>query len=265
MERKSASFYKQTKVRQTKSVDEMLILALVRREREMMPRLGSRKLLVRIRPHLEDAHVKIGRDKFIKLLKRNNLLVPKIKAFTPKTTKFDCSLKVARNLIAEIVVRHVNQVWVADITYIRLNGGFIYLCLIMDKYSRKIIGWHAGDSLETSGVLKALDMALKTLRTADPKPIHHSDRGCQYASHLYREKLEAAGLLCSMTEELHCYENAHAERLNGILKYEFGLGCTFKNMEQACKAIRQAIDVYNLCRPHENLDYKTPQEVYGAA
>ena len=260
-----ASFYKQTKQRQAKAVDEKLILELVRRERAMMPRLGSRKLLWQIRPDLEDAGLKLGRGKLIKILKRNNMLVPKIKAFTPKTTKFDSSLEVAHNLIKEIEVTCVNQVWVADITYIRLANGFIYLCLIMDKYSRKIIGWHAGNTLETSGVLKALDMALGTLRPGDPKPIHHSDRGSQYASHLFQDRLKSAGLKCSMTEELHCYENAHAERLNGILKYEFGLGCTFENKEQACKATSQAIEIYNLCRPHESLGYKTPQQVYSAA
>jgi len=260
-----AGFYKQTRQRRARAVDEDFVLGLVRQEREMMPRLGSRKLLVRIRPALEDACVAIGRDRLMKLLDRNGLLVPTIKAFTPKTTRFDCSLEIARNLVSGIEVGSVNQVWVADITYIRLDDGFVYLCLIMDKYSRKIVGWHAGDTLETSGALKALDMALGTLPAGAASPIHHSDRGCQYASHLYREKLGKAGIACSMTEKLHCYENASAERLNGILKYEFGLGCQFRDKEQACKAIRQAIDIYNFCRPHMSLNYKTPQEVYAAA
>lgn len=258
-------FYKQRKAREAQSIDEAIILDLVKRERQLMPRLGARKLMVRLRWGLEDAGIKIGRDRFLKLLKRNDLLVPKLKAFSPKTTYFDPALRISLNLVGNLTVEHVNQVWVADITYIRIQGGFCYLCLIMDKYSRKIVGWHVGETLETTDTLVALEMAVKTLVPGELLPIHHSDRGSQYASRRYRKALTTAGLVSSMTEVLHCYENAHAERLNGILKYEFGLDCTFTNIEQARKATKQAVAVYNSCRPHESLGYKTPQEMYEAA
>ena len=260
-----AGFYKQRTARTAQSIDEAIIVDLVERERQLMPRLGGRKLLVRLCKDFDEADVEIGRDRFFKLLGRNSLLVPKLKAFSPKTTYFDPSLRVALNLVGSLKVEHVNQVWVADITYIRLQTGFCYLCLIMDRYSRKIVGWHIGETLETTDTLEALAMAVRTLTRGDILPIHHSDRGSQYASHRYRKALSDAGLTPSMTEVLHCYENAHAERLNGILKYEFGLYCTFANIEQARKATRQAVDVYNSCRPHESLGYKTPQEIYEAA
>lgn len=265
LDKARAGFYTQRTKRKKQHVDCLIILDLVKRQREIMPRLGARKLLVRIRPQLEELGIKIGRDRFFKLLRDNDLLVPKLKVFAPKTTYFDSSLRIALNLVSDLELEHVNQVWVADITYIRLTGGFCYLCLIMDKFSRKVVGWHVGETLSATDTLVALDMAIKTLAPGGLLPIHHSDRGSQYASRKYYEALAAAGLIPSMTEVLHCYENAHAERLNGILKHEFGLGCTFADIKQARKATRQAVDVYNSCRPHESLGYKTPQEVYEAA
>lgn len=265
LDKTRTGFYKQRTVREKQYVDQSIVLDLVSRERELMPRLGGIKLFVRIQPELKRQGIKIGRDKLFKLLREHGLLVPRIKAFTPKTTKFDPSLKISTNLICDSWVSYVNQVWVADITYLRLSGGFCYLSLIMDRYSRKVVGWHVAETLKTADTLVALEMALQTLTPDSFHPIHHSDRGCQYASHDYYNALIEAGLKPSMTEELHCYENAHAERLNGILKDEFSLGCTFQTIEQARKATEQAITVYNNCRPHGSLGYKTPQAVYEAA
>jgi transposase InsO family protein len=139
---------------------------------------------------------------------------------------------VFHNLVKGMEVVSPNQVWVTDITYIRTDEGFLYLSLRMDLWSRKIAGYHAGDILETEGAIRALELALRELPQG-AAPVHHSDRGCQYCSHRYVEKLKAHGLSISMTEELHCYENAHAERLNGILKQEYGLGCSFRSKKQA--------------------------------
>jgi transposase InsO family protein len=166
---------------------------------------------------------------------------------------------VFRNLVAGRELSGPNQAWAADITYIQTDGGFLYLSLITDMWSRKIVGFNVGDSLATEGALSALAMAMVSLR-CDEKPVHHSDRGCQYASHLYVGKLQEAGLHISMTETLHCYENALAERVNGILKQEYHIGCCFRNKNQAKTAVKQAVYLYNTRRPHMSLGYETPEK-----
>ncbi|MDR1250066.1 MAG: IS3 family transposase, partial [Treponema sp.] len=171
------------------------------------------------------------------------------------------SLPVFHNLVKDMVLTGPNQAWAADITSIRTDEGFLYLSLLMDLWSRKIVGFHTGDTLEAEGAVRALEMALSEL----PKgafPVHHSDRGCQYCSHRYVEKLQAHGLAVSMTEELHCYENAHAERLNGIVKQEYGLGCSFLRKQQALAAIDEAVFLYNTRRPHLSLNYETPETMH---
>jgi transposase InsO family protein len=212
------NFYKARTARQRAEVDAALVEQLVKSERSLQPRLGGRKLLKILTMVLKKAGVTLGRDRFFDILREKNLLVPPLPK-GPRTTFFKPSLPVFRNLVAGLTLTGPNQAWAADITYIRTDEGFLYLSLITDMWSRKIVGFHAGDSLETDGSLCALAMALSSLKHGE-KPVHHSDRGCQFASHLYVGKLREAGLLISMTEELHCYENALAERVNGILKQE---------------------------------------------
>jgi len=171
---------------------------------------------------------------------------------------------VFHNLVATLKLTGPNQAWAADITYIRTGEGFLYLSLITDMWSRKIVGFHVGDSLQTEGALSALAMALASLR-GGAKPVHHSDRGCQYASHLYVGTLQEAGLQVSMTEELHCYENAIAERVNGILKQEYYIGSCFRNKNLAKTAVKQAVYLYNTRRPHKSLDYETPEKMHRTA
>jgi transposase InsO family protein len=164
-------------------------------------------------------------------------------------------------LIKEEEIVRPNQVWVSDLTYIPTREGFLYLSLVMDAYSRKIIGHEVSDTLETTGCLKSLNMALSQL-PARHKTIHHSDRGFQYCSHAYIEKLRNRNLRISMTEENHCYENAQAERVNGVLKTEYGLGSKFLNKALAKLACRQAIYLYNTDRPHLALNMETPEKVH---
>jgi transposase InsO family protein len=161
---------------------------------------------------------------------------------------------VFHNLVAGLEMTKANQAWAAVITYIRTDEGFLYLSLITDMWSRKIAGFHVGDKLETEGTLLALTMALSTLRCG-AEPVHHSDRGSQYASHLYVGKLKEAGLQISMTEELHCYENAMAERVKGILKQEYYIDSCFRNKNQAKAAVKEAVYLYNTRRSHKSLDY----------
>ena len=166
-----------------------------------------------------------------------------------------------KNVIKDVLVNRPNQVWVSDITYIRTLKGFCYLALITDMHSRKIIGYDLSDSLELSGCARALKKALYQAKSTD-ELIHHSDRGIQYCSNQYTQILKKNNIKISMTEENHCYENAIAERVNGILKDESYLDQTFDNMAHAKRTSKSAINLYNQIRLHVSLDYKTPNMVY---
>jgi transposase InsO family protein len=257
------NFYKGRRARRRAEADAELMEQLVRSERALQPRLGVRKLFKSLAPVLENEGIKLGRDRFFGILREKGLLVPPLQK-SHGTTRFEPSLPVFHNLVAGLALTGPNQAWAADITYIRTDEGFLYLSLITDMWSRKIVGFHVGASLETEGALSALTMALASL-TGGAKPVHHSDRGCQYASHLYVGKLREAGLQISMTEELHCYENAMAERVNGILKQEYYIGSCFKNKNQAETAVKQAVYLYNTRRPHTSLDYETPEKTHRTA
>lgn len=254
------NYYKGQTKRTRREVDADLIEELARAERAVQPRLGGKKLHRLLKPELKKAGVQIGRDRFFKVLgERELLLEPLPKA--PRTTNSRHSLPVFRNLLAGMKLTGPNQAWVSDITYIRTDEGFLYLSLITDAWSRKIVGFHGGDTLETEGCLMALNKAVKELKT-EFRPVHHSDRGSQYCSHLYTGKLREYGLGISMTEEMHCYENAKAERVNGILKQEYFLGGCFRTKPQAIAAIKQAVWLYNTRRPHLALNYETPCAVH---
>jgi putative transposase len=257
------NYYAARRLRQRRQVDEALILALVRRERHVQPRLGGRKLRHLLRADLEEAGVSVGRDRFFELLAEHDLLVAP-KPGAPHTTNSRHCLPVFHNLLAGQRVEAPNQAWVSDLTYIRTDEGFLFAALITDAYSRKIVGADIGDSLEAEGCLRALDQALGAL-PADKRPLHHSDRGCQYCCHAYVERLQARGLAISMTEVMHCYENALAERVNGILKQEYEMDRTFRTKAQAKEAFQQAVWLYNHRRPHLMLSYRFPADVHEEA
>jgi putative transposase len=257
------NYYKTRKVRKRKSVDESLVGELVRQERAIQPRLGGLKLHYMLKRELEEAGVPMGRDRFFEVLKNKDLLLER-RSKAPKTTNSRHSLPLFENLIKDLTPGQANEIWVSDITYIRISDAFAYLSLITDKCSRKIVGWHLGRTMTTEDTLEALDMALCEL----PKgitPIHHSDRGCQYCSHEYVNRLKSAGLTISMTEVDHCAENALAERVNGILKDEYFLDVCFGSFGEAKKAVEEAIKCYNNRRPHRSLSMKTPVQVHAKA
>jgi transposase InsO family protein len=158
-----------------------------------------------------------------------------------------------------MVIDRPNQALCSDITYIYTEEGFLFLSLTMDMYMREIVGWAVCDSLKTEDPLEALKMASKAIGEV-AGVVAHSDRGCQYGSHAYQALLDNLGWQSSMTEELHCYENGMAERLNGILKGEYFLDRHFKTKGEARKAVKEAIWIYNHRRLHEKLNYKTPVE-----
>jgi len=255
------NYYAARRRRSRREIDEELVVSLTVRERKVQAFLGARKILHILRPELADHGVGIGRDRYFVLLARHGLLVVRRPA-APRTTWSRHSLPVFRNLLRGMELTGANQAWVADLTYIRTLEGFQYAALITDAWSRMIVGWHLGDTLETVGCMSSLEMALRSL-PAGARPVHHSDRGCQYASHLYVGRLREAGLGVSMTEELHCYENAKAERVNGILKGEYGMGDTFRDGDQARRCLAQGIGLYNCRRPHLALGYEVPAKRHG--
>jgi len=257
------NYYARRTVRHRQAVDLELVLELVRAERAQQSRLGVRKLYYLIAPELKAAGVKLGRDRLFAELAKAGLLVERKPSEWPRTTQFNPNLPVFKNLIRRCQVTGPNQVWVADITYIRTQEGFLYLALVTDKWSRKIVGFHLGETLATFESLKALSMALKSLKRAE-RPIHHSDRGCQYASHEYVNRIKEAGLKMSMTEKNHSAENAVAERVNGILKQEYWLDANFENQLEARKATSGGIHLYNHRRPHTALGMATPQEMHSS-
>jgi putative transposase len=248
------AYYQGVRQRRSQTRDDQRILAAVHRERREQPRLGTRKL-----QHLLSANgVSVGRDYLFKLLDQNDLLVAPKKRKT-RTTYVDQALPVYRNLLYALEPTRPHQLWVADMTFIDTDEGFLYLSLITDRVSRVIVGWHAADNAAATGSIKALQLAISQL-PADRWPIHHSDRGSQYCCHAYVAVLAERGLPISMTEQNHCYENAHAERVNGILKDEFNLDGKFRSHTHARTAIQQAITTYNTRRPHLALHLRTPQQ-----
>ena len=257
------NYYARRRTWRRQEVDVELVLELARAERRHQPRLGVRKLYHLIGPELKAAGVKMGRDRLFEELGKAGLLVEKKASEWPRTTHSDPALPVFKNLIRNGRLSGRNQVWVADITYIRTQEAFMYLGLITDKWSRKIVGFHLGETLETGGVLRALDMALRGLKSRE-RPIHHSDRGCQYASHAYVNAVQQAGLKMSMTEKNHGAENALAERVNGILKQEYWLDANFESRQAAGKATAHGIDLYNYRRPHTALGLRTPGYVHDS-
>jgi len=257
------NYYKRRAVRQRQSVDEGLMLELVRRERAMQPKLGTRKLMVVLKEELELAGVSMGRDRFFKVLGRNRLLIER-RARSVRTTRSGHGYAYYENLLKDLELTAPNQAMVSDITYIRTDEGFMYLALVMDAYSRAIVGYDCSDSLETEGSLRAIAQALRKL-PAGANVIHHSDRGIQYCCGRYVDKLRSYGVRISMTEENHCYENGRAERLNGILKGEYGLGGRLRRKADAVRAVAEAVGLYNWRRPHRALNYRCPMEVHSAA
>jgi putative transposase len=253
-------FYKRRKTATAKAVLEELLVQRVLTLRNIMPRIGGRKLYYLIK--YSGMPSKLGRDKFFRILASNRLLVSPVKQYV-RTTQSSHHFRVYSNLIKDLKVDRPFMVLVSDITYIRSSEGFCYLFLITDLYSRKILGYNLAKTMETKEAVKALKMALE--KRPDNLPvIHHSDRGIQYCSHEYVRLLKSAAIQISMGEAGNPYENAVAERVNGILKTEFLLNTKFNSYSHAKKAAAEAIETYNKLRPHMSLNYLTPDQKHAA-
>lgn len=236
-----------------------LVLTMVKHIRERQKRLGCRKMYSIIMPVVPEAG-KMGRDAFFDLLRSHGLLVRKRRTRVITTNSYHW-LRKYPNLIREIVPIRPNRVWVSDITYIKTVEGFVYLFLITDAYSRKIIGWQLSDNMESINALIALKMANRQ-RLPGTETIHHSDRGVQYCCAKYVKYLNKANIGISMTENGDPYENAIAERVNGILKTEWLYDTELKNYNEALNTIKQTIYIYNNERPHLSIGMLTPNEAH---
>lgn len=260
---KRDAYYKFRKRYKQREILVDQVIKQVQIQRVEQPRVGTRKLHQALNSYFECTDMKVGRDSLFDILRDHNLLVKKKKSYHKTTNSYHHFHKY-KNLIKDLKVTRPNQVWVSDITYIRTVKGFCYLALITDLYSRKIVGYDISDSLELTGCLRALKSALRQARPA-ANLVHHSDRGVQYCSHQYVNELKKRNIKISMTEENHCYENAVAERVNGILKDEFYLDQCFFSTKLAKNATKNAIEIYNNKRLHLSLGYKTPNMVFENA
>jgi transposase InsO family protein len=241
-------------------VKEDIILQEVIDLRRNMPRLGTRKLHYLLQSSLASHSIQIGRDYLFDLLQEHKLLVRqrKRKAITTDSRHW---MRKYSNLVKNVPVTRPEQVWVSDITYIRMINQWGYLSLITDAYSRKIVGYCFRGDLMAEGCIEALQMAISNRMYSDPIT-HHSDRGSQYCSHQYVSLLYQNNIGISMTENGDPYENALAERVNGIIKTEFNLHSSQLGFEQTYNQIKKSIKAYNEMRPHASCDYLTPEQAH---
>lgn len=254
----------QHRIRQAKrQAEEEAIVLQVLKIRQFHPRMGTRKLLEQMRPWLEEERLKIGRDGLFELLRARNMLLRQIRRRHRTTWSGKWR---SRNLLKKGKkkknIKRPNQAWVSDITYVETEEGFRYLSLVTDVYSRMVVGFDLSDSLAVEGTIRALKQAVRQANGRVKKTIHHSDHGIQYTCHAFREKLKKYGMRQSMGEVGNCYDNAIAERVNGILKLEYGLNHRFVTEKQARRAVREAVWLYNHDRPHLALNYRKPHNVY---
>lgn len=251
--------YQMKRRQEQQRAEEAVVLALVQDLRRRHKRMGTRKLLNELQGAMIVRGVKMGRDRLFELLRRHDLLVRPKRRRCRTTWPGDW---YCENRLAETTVERVNQAWVSDITYVETEEGFAYLSLVTDVFSRRILGYDLSSSLAVEGTLRALSMALEKVPDSVAGLIHHSDRGIQYTCHAFRQKLAHHGIQSSMGAKGDCYDNALAERVNGILKLEYGLDDCFVSLTQARRAVKEAVWLYNHERPHLSLGFRKPFEVY---
>lgn len=254
--RSRQAYYQRKKYVYKEEVKTEILLQMIAKERKGMPNLGGRKLLVQLESKLaEELH--LGRDAFFNFLRNNQLLVRRRRGI--RTTYSDHWMHKYPNLIKDVIPTRAHQIWVSDITYIPTAQGFAYLSLITDLYSRKIIGWKLGSTLQAKHTLEALEMAINQLPKGSTGVIHHSDRGAQYCCDDYVKVLKSNNISISMTENGDPRENAVAERVNGILKSEWLNQMKLRTREHAYNELVNIIRTYNHERPHASISMKTPE------
>ena len=252
------AYHKRRRREEREAIRSELVIQEVLKIRSLQKRIGTRKLYHMLGGFMAEHEIRMGRDAFYDLLREHKLLIRKRRLRKPRTT-FSAPWKRYPNLIRDYIPIAANQVWVSDITYVRVGKGFCYLSLITDAYSRKIVGHSLWRDLSTKGCAAALRMALRNNPRRDSL-IHHSDRGLQYNSSAYLKVL-GKKIRISMTEKSDPLENAIAERVNGILKDEL-LDKWFCTFSEAREKIAEAVSIYNHLRPHLSVDMMTPAEAH---
>ena len=240
-----------------------MIIDRIKEVRIRIPGIGGLPLHHMLKAELRLHNINMGRDSFYELLRKYNLLIKRRKRYAI-TTDSDHPYYKWNNLIKDIRLTAVEQLWVSDITYLQTQNGFVYLSLITDAYSRKIVGYHLSQHLRAQGCMAALNKAITSLNSnrETRQLIHHSDRGIQYCCEPYVTVLQTNNIRISMTQTGSPYDNAIAERINGILKHQLGLGCMFTGYAAATDAVCKAIDAYNTLRPHRSISNLTPQKAH---
>jgi transposase InsO family protein len=252
-------YYRSQKSELKRKETATIVIEKVQKVRMRMSELGTRKLYVKLYDELRDLGV--GRDRLFAIMKANHMqILPKRQYHI--TTDSHHRFRKHTNLIENLKIYRPEQVWVSDITYIGNRENPMYLSLITDAYSKKIMGYNVSNSLNAKGAIEALHKAIKNRKYLNKELIHHSDRGLQYCCDEYQSILKNGGLLCSMTEKYDPYQNAIAERVNGILKQEFIKGILIQDVELMSKLVGQSIEIYNDERPHYSCYMKTPNYMH---
>jgi putative transposase len=251
------AYYQRIKSNNKKEMEAIKIKELIAEHRKDQTQLGIKKLYLDIREDLKKNNIKMGRDGLFDFARANDLLIPKTKLYHITTDSKHGYYK-SPNLIKDILPTMAEQVFVTDITYIKIQEDHAYLALVTDLYSKKIMGYSLADNMKVPMVKEALKMAIKNCVHNRKTIIHHSDRGIQYCCDKYANFAKSKGFIMSTTEKYDPYENAVAERINGILKYEFGMNKNIPSIEIAKKMIAQSVTIYNTKRRHCSLKMQTP-------
>jgi putative transposase len=252
-------YYRKINRRANKQTKASQVVDMVTDIRESMHRIGTRKLHHLLHDKLRV--LKIGRDKFFDILRANHLLIQPKRSYHV-TTNSHHRFRKHQNLVLDMAINRPEQVWVSDITYIGKREKPCYLSLVTDAYSKKIMGYYVADNLNTESSLMALKMAVKNKMYKEEPLIHHSDRGLQYCADDYQNMLTKNNIKCSMTQNSDPYENAVAERINGILKQEFLIDTCHQDLANMKKIIRETVTIYNSQRPHYSNHMLTPDQMH---
>jgi putative transposase len=256
------AYYKQLKVQSQRDMKDDFVVEIVQKARRNNKMLGVRKVYEKFGREIHNINPSLGRDKLFSLVSSRGLLIRRRRKYA-RTTQSRHRFRKYKNEIKDFKATRPHQLWVVDMTFIRIKKGFVYLFLLTDAYSRKVVGWSLTGSPDVKSAMQALRMAIRQCPDRSGL-IHHSDRGFQYCSPAYVKVTESTGIKMSMGEVGNCYENAMAERVNGIFKGEYGFDQTFKNIKEALKAIKEGIKDYNEQRPHWGLNLKIPSVVHGS-
>jgi transposase InsO family protein len=252
-------YYRKIKRRKIRQSNASKVVSMVLEIRQTMPRIGAKKLYYLLNNELKQ--LKIGRDKFIDILRANHLLIAPKRSYHVTTNSYH-RFRKHQNQILELQIQRPEQVWVSDITYIGKRENPCYLSLVTDAYSKRIMGFNVADNMNTESSLVALKNAVKQRKDKSLSLIHHSDRGLQYCANEYQKLLNKSDIKCSMTQNSDPYENAVAERINGILKQEFSIDKFNKELPIMKALVKNAIDIYNNIRPHYSNYMLTPNQMH---